>query len=218
MTPAPEPVPPLMIAGGLSRLDARPNPFRRWTLADKAGLEFTRAGTPGRRLNPGTLCSGTTGKGDGRQAGKPTDQARDTHGLAEPPYAPARFSGLFPGSAQIDGVRTIAVTRVVCWTWKPSFSGPCSSFSMRTWSANSSSFSKCGSIIQSSTASITDRDPLLGERSASRVTHESRGDFTIQQEPVRLHLPNLPKFVTVKGGGCFFLSGIRALRLLGAKS
>jgi deferrochelatase/peroxidase EfeB len=52
-----------------------------------------------------------------------------------------------------------------------------------------------------------DRDPLIGDNSTD-------GEFTIQAEPINRHLRGLPRFVTMKGGGYFFLPGIRAIRFL----
>jgi Dyp-type peroxidase family len=40
------------------------------------------------------------------------------------------------------------------------------------------------------------------------------GNFTIQQEPVRHRLKDMPRFVRVRGGAYFFLPGIRALERL----
>ena len=53
-----------------------------------------------------------------------------------------------------------------------------------------------------------DADPLLGAPAAAGRT------FTIQGRPVRRRLTGLPRFVTVRGGGYFFLPGLRALRYL----
>jgi Dyp-type peroxidase family len=39
-------------------------------------------------------------------------------------------------------------------------------------------------------------------------------NFSIPRQPVRLHYKNLPRFVTTRGGGYFFLPGLRALRYL----
>ena len=50
-------------------------------------------------------------------------------------------------------------------------------------------------------------DPLLGTRAQG-------GDFVVPDRPVRRRYPGLPRFVTVRGGGYFFLPGIRALRYL----
>jgi Dyp-type peroxidase family len=52
-----------------------------------------------------------------------------------------------------------------------------------------------------------DVDPLVG-------TRPTGGCFTIQAQPIRRRLRDLPQFVTVRGGGYFFLPGIRALRYL----
>jgi Dyp-type peroxidase family len=53
-----------------------------------------------------------------------------------------------------------------------------------------------------------DADPLLsGHRPYG-------GTFTVQASPVRRRYLGLPRFVTVRGGGYFFLPGLRALRYL----
>lgn len=52
-----------------------------------------------------------------------------------------------------------------------------------------------------------DRDPLIGDNSTG-------GEFTIQAKPTNRHLRGLPRFVVMKGGGYFFLPGIRAMRFL----
>lgn len=51
-------------------------------------------------------------------------------------------------------------------------------------------------------------DPLIGDQS------QCSGRFTIQADPLRLHVPGLRPFVQVRGGGYFFLPGIAALRFL----
>ena len=43
------------------------------------------------------------------------------------------------------------------------------------------------------------------------------GTFTIPDRPVRRRVTALPEFVTVRGGGYFFLPGIRALRYLSSR-
>ena len=52
-----------------------------------------------------------------------------------------------------------------------------------------------------------DRDPLVGDNSTG-------GEFTIQAKPSNRHLRGLPRFVLMRGGGYFFLPGIRAIRFL----
>ncbi|MGO9604397.1 MAG: Dyp-type peroxidase [Candidatus Binataceae bacterium] len=52
-----------------------------------------------------------------------------------------------------------------------------------------------------------DRDPLVGDNS-------SGGKFTIQAKPINSHLVGLPQFVVMRGGGYFFVPGIRAVRFL----
>lgn len=51
------------------------------------------------------------------------------------------------------------------------------------------------------------KDPLSSDNDGSGV-------MVIQQKPVRLKIHGLPRFVQVRGGGYFFLPGIRALRFL----
>jgi Dyp-type peroxidase family len=53
-----------------------------------------------------------------------------------------------------------------------------------------------------------DPDPLLGS------TTDADHAFTIQADPLRVRLRGLPKFTSVRGGGYFFLPGLRALRYL----
>jgi Dyp-type peroxidase family len=53
-----------------------------------------------------------------------------------------------------------------------------------------------------------DADPLIG-------AHERTGaTFTVQEAPVRRKFHGLPRFVSVRGGGYFFLPGLSALRYL----
>ena len=52
-----------------------------------------------------------------------------------------------------------------------------------------------------------DSDPIVGGNAGAR-------EFTIQSRPVGEHVCGLPRFVTVKGGGYFFLPGMRALKFL----
>lgn len=56
-----------------------------------------------------------------------------------------------------------------------------------------------------------ERDPLVGDRSPSPNGCLS---FTIPGLPAPSRVPDLPRFVTVRGGEYFFLPGIRALRYL----
>lgn len=55
-----------------------------------------------------------------------------------------------------------------------------------------------------------DKDPILGD-------NNRKGDFTIPRDPVRRRLTHVPRFVTVKGGGYFFLPSLSVLRLLSAE-
>lgn len=53
-----------------------------------------------------------------------------------------------------------------------------------------------------------DVDPIMGARGPGGAT------FSMPATPVRKRVTGLPSFVTVRGGGYFFLPGIRALRYL----
>ena len=59
-----------------------------------------------------------------------------------------------------------------------------------------------------------DRDPLVGDSRDPLGSDDHNRDFTIQAKPVNRHLRDLPQFVEMKGGGYFFLPGIRAVRFL----
>lgn len=54
-----------------------------------------------------------------------------------------------------------------------------------------------------------DKDPLIGACNGET-------DMTVQQEPVRQKVKNLPRFVTMKGGAYFFLPAISVLKRLAA--
>jgi len=53
-----------------------------------------------------------------------------------------------------------------------------------------------------------DVDPLIGRRGPDGAT------FTIPGTPFRERVTGLPSFVTVRGGGYFFLPGVRAIQYL----
>ena len=57
-----------------------------------------------------------------------------------------------------------------------------------------------------------DPDPLVGDNDAWRDGHPSV--FTIPEKPVRKRIIDLPRFVDVRGGGYFFMPGIRAIKYL----
>jgi len=59
-----------------------------------------------------------------------------------------------------------------------------------------------------------DRDPLVGESKDPLVGDNINREFTIQAKPINRHLRDLQQFVVMKGGGYFFLPGIRAIRYL----
>lgn len=54
-----------------------------------------------------------------------------------------------------------------------------------------------------------EKDPLLGDQPA-----ETGGVMTVPGAPVRRRVTGIPRFVTVRGGGYFFMPGINALRYL----
>lgn len=77
-------------------------------------------------------------------------------------------------------------------------------FIQQTWS-NNTKFDRL----------YNDKDPISGDHTdVDRITQESCYDFTIQQLPLRHRLTNIPRFVTVKGGGYFFMPSISALKLI----
>ena len=57
-----------------------------------------------------------------------------------------------------------------------------------------------------------DDDPFVGDRGGTSGT--PGGTFTIQSEPVRTRVTGMPRFSQVRGGGYFFMPGIRAVRFL----
>ncbi len=56
-----------------------------------------------------------------------------------------------------------------------------------------------------------ERDPLIGNQ-------DGTFDMTIPKRPIRRKIKGLPAFTTVRGGGYFFLPGIKALQYLAAGS
>jgi Dyp-type peroxidase family len=59
-----------------------------------------------------------------------------------------------------------------------------------------------------------DDDPLVGDRGGS--SGKPGGVFTMQSAPVRTRVKGMPRFSEVRGGGYFFMPGIRAVRFLGS--
>jgi Dyp-type peroxidase family len=53
-----------------------------------------------------------------------------------------------------------------------------------------------------------EQDPILG------TDRSTGGNFTVQANPIRRRFTGLPSFVTVRGGGYFFLPGRQAMRYL----
>jgi Dyp-type peroxidase family len=61
----------------------------------------------------------------------------------------------------------------------------------------------------------SDKDPLIGSnRDPSMPEDQGPWRMTIPKQPVRRRLADLPRFVSVRGGGYFFLPGISALCFL----
>lgn len=58
----------------------------------------------------------------------------------------------------------------------------------------------------------SDRDPLVGDNIEPDEEDRSPCNMTIQRQPVRTRVKQIPRFVTVKGGGYFFLPSLAALR------
>ena len=56
-------------------------------------------------------------------------------------------------------------------------------------------------------------DPLIGSYASSDSSFKR--SFTLQDDPLRRRVCNFQQFVTLRGGGYFFLPGIKALRMLG---
>jgi Dyp-type peroxidase family len=52
-----------------------------------------------------------------------------------------------------------------------------------------------------------DKDPIAGD-------NDGTCDFTIQKKPISRHIHGLERFVVTRGGGYFFVPGIRAVRFL----
>jgi deferrochelatase/peroxidase EfeB len=63
-----------------------------------------------------------------------------------------------------------------------------------------------------------DRDPLVGNNIEAGSPQAEPSTFTIPAVPVRRVLKQVPKFVTTRGGGYFFMPSISALRFLSAPS
>lgn len=59
-----------------------------------------------------------------------------------------------------------------------------------------------------------DKDPIMGDHCDDSEVEGKQYDFTIERQPVRRRMADIPRFVTVKGGGYFFMPSISALKLL----
>ena len=63
-----------------------------------------------------------------------------------------------------------------------------------------------------------DRDPLIGDNlEPNEVDASELSTFTIQRDGCRLRLRNIPRFVTMRGGGYFFIPSIRTVYFLAAR-
>ena len=110
------------------------------------------------------------------------------------PYGEPLFdlSGAFPsGKVDDDGVDRGLVFLCLNTNIERQFE-----FIMQTWSNNTKFH-----------ALYDERDPIIGN-------NDNGGNHTIQATPIRKRVENMPRFVTVKGGGYFFMPGIKALNLL----
>jgi deferrochelatase/peroxidase EfeB len=58
-----------------------------------------------------------------------------------------------------------------------------------------------------------DRDPLLGSNEDDDISN-----MTIQAKPIRQQIQNLPRFVTVRAGGYFYLPSMTGLRYIAGLS
>jgi deferrochelatase/peroxidase EfeB len=63
----------------------------------------------------------------------------------------------------------------------------------------------------------SDPDPIAAGVTAVPNQTVVNLTFTVQSCPVRQKLPNLPNFITTRGGAYFFLPGINALRYIGSQ-
>lgn len=108
---------------------------------------------------------------------------------------PADIDGLRAGTAAADGVQRglhfICASANIARQFE---------FVQRAWVGN-----------PKFAALYDDADPLIGRH------RPEGGTFTIPDRPVRRRVTALPEFVTVRGGGYFFLPGIRALRYLSSR-
>jgi deferrochelatase/peroxidase EfeB len=59
-----------------------------------------------------------------------------------------------------------------------------------------------------------ERDPLIGKEALTPDDELEPRIFTVQGRPVRSRYEGLPKFVSLRGGGYFFLPSMRALNYL----
>ncbi|GEK46381.1 hypothetical protein HPA02_06640 [Bisbaumannia pacifica] len=116
------------------------------------------------------------------------------------PYGPPLAEGLDPEAllaAGDDGVER--GLHFLCFNAEPSRQFE---FVQHTWLENANFAGLRG-----------ESDPLVGSRGAG----DKGGDaFSVPEEPVRCRYQGLPRFVRVRGGGYFFLPGLRALRYLAA--
>ena len=105
-------------------------------------------------------------------------------------YGPA-----LPEGAPEDGIERGIAAFVGCASLVRQFE-----FAMNVW-ANDPNFHELGN----------ERDPIFG-------TQDGTFDMTIPKRPIRKKIKGLPAFTTIRGGGYFFLPGIKALRYLASLS
>jgi Dyp-type peroxidase family len=105
----------------------------------------------------------------------------------------ATYGPPLPEGASEDGVERGIAAFVICASLVRQFE-----FAQNVW-VNDPNFHELGN----------ERDPMIGAQDGSY-------DITIPKRPIRRKIKGLPAFTTVKGGGYFFLPGIKALHYLAA--
>jgi deferrochelatase/peroxidase EfeB len=105
----------------------------------------------------------------------------------------ATYGPALPEGAAEDGVERGIAAFVICASLVRQFE-----FAQNVW-INDPNFHELGN----------EHDPMIG-------TQDGTFDFTIPKRPIRKKIKGLPAFTTVKGGGYFFVPGIKALRYLAA--
>jgi Dyp-type peroxidase family len=103
----------------------------------------------------------------------------------------ATYGPPLPEGAAEDGVERGIAAFVICASLIRQFE-----FAQNVW-VNDPNFHELGN----------ERDPIIG-------TQDGTFEYKIPKKPIRKKITGLPAFTTVKGGGYFFLPGLKALRYL----